>query len=32
LRDAIRVVVYKTSVILPEVWGEYAPPGGDDIG
>jgi len=32
LRDAIRVVVYKTAVILPDVWEEYTPPGGNDIG
>jgi len=32
LNDAIRVVVYKTTVVLPDNWADYQPPGGNDIG
>lgn len=32
LINSMRIAFYKVSVILPPRWGDYAPPGGDDIG
>jgi len=30
--DAVAVLIFKVSVILPEKWTDYEAPGGDDIG